>query len=171
MRKFRKHSKLLGICLWIVYALSFIAANQDDGIDSADNQLDMEKRHTLQTNSNQQSRYRGIITQCGPPGTDGYFISTEYYSRMDAEKGCFDLGGYLVDLSTENFLLASDLILTCLGPHRKAWDQVNHGAPNGPTCISLLVGNIGPGGTIDNTCEEERPALCQLRIPIKKPTS
>jgi hypothetical protein len=75
-------------------------------------------------NSNQQQPTRygsGLITRCDPPGTGGYFISRDKYPYSEATTACKALGGYLADLSNQNFLLASDIVLTCAGPNKRAW--------------------------------------------------
>jgi hypothetical protein len=63
----------------------------------------------------------GLSTECEYPGTSGIFISRNEYSYQNATSTCQKLGGSLVDLTNENILLASDLLLTCAGPNSRAW--------------------------------------------------
>jgi hypothetical protein len=68
-----------------------------------------------------QNHGSGLITRCDAPGTGGYFISRDKFPYSSATSACNALGGYLADLSSQNFLLASDLVLTCAGPSKRAW--------------------------------------------------
>lgn len=63
----------------------------------------------------------GLITSCRYPGTQGYFVTEEKYPYSAASDACSSFGGSLADLSNQNFLLASDLVLTCVGPNQRAW--------------------------------------------------
>lgn len=63
----------------------------------------------------------GVITQCGYPGTAGYFISNDRVPYSEAENACKALGGFLADVSNENFLLITDVLTTCAGPNKNAW--------------------------------------------------
>lgn len=63
----------------------------------------------------------GAITRCEYPGTGGYFISKDKYPYSGAVDACKALGGSLADLGGENFLHASDIVLSCTGPNQRAW--------------------------------------------------
>lgn len=63
----------------------------------------------------------GLITSCEYPGTHGYFILNENHPYSNAANACASFGGSLADLDNNNFLLASDLVLTCAGPNKRAW--------------------------------------------------
>ena len=63
----------------------------------------------------------GLITRCEAPGTGGFFISKDRFPYAGSEAACKALGGSLADLNNQNFLLASDIVLSCAGPNKKAW--------------------------------------------------
>ncbi|KAI8878219.1 hypothetical protein K501DRAFT_305148 [Backusella circina FSU 941] len=117
----------------------------------------------------------GLITECEYPGTKGLFISRHKYSYQNATSTCQKLGGSLVDLSNQNILLASDLLLTCSGPNSKAWvgswdyrDDDYNIEDGVHDCLSLVVSNIGPTGTISKICRGDRQVLCQNHDSLVK---
>ncbi|KAI8048145.1 uncharacterized protein B0P05DRAFT_564683 [Gilbertella persicaria] len=65
-----------------------------------------------------EGRGTGLITRCEAPGTNGYFVSRDKFPYSSAESACHALGGYLADLSDQNFLIASDFVFSCAGPNK-----------------------------------------------------
>lgn len=73
-------------------------------------------------NENHNTHYgSGAITRCEYPGTSGYFISKDKYPYSGAAAACTALGGSLADINADNFLHASDIVLSCTGPNQRAW--------------------------------------------------
>lgn len=95
-----RHSKIVGLSIVATFLLSRVTAFED---------------------AYDETQSEGVITQCDNPGTGGYFISSDRYPYSEAESACTALGGYLADISNENFLLVTDLLTTCAGPNKKAW--------------------------------------------------
>lgn len=61
------------------------------------------------------------VWECDAPGTQGFFISDEPVSFQDAPTSCAKHGGVLADIDNQNFLLATDMILNCVGQNQNAW--------------------------------------------------
>ncbi|KAG2198601.1 hypothetical protein INT47_001048, partial [Mucor saturninus] len=162
MAKIKRHNLVLGVTL--VAAVTLVTANIDEPSyiqsDFASEHHEIERWDT----QNFKKHGSGLITRCEPPGTGGYFISKDKYSYAGAFTACKALGGSLADLSRTNFLLASDLVLSCAGPNKRAWIGTWDYSEN-QECLSIFVGNTGPGGGVDNTCPGDRPVLCQLHPP------
>lgn len=95
-----RHNKMLGLSIVASLLLSRVTAFDD---------------------AFEQQQAEGVITQCDYPGTAGYFISNDRVPYSEAENTCADLGGYLADVSNENFLLITDVLTTCAGPNKNAW--------------------------------------------------
>ncbi|KAL9555773.1 hypothetical protein MBANPS3_002212 [Mucor bainieri] len=156
----KRRDKFLGIAL-------IIALSSGSGL--AYQEFEVPQHQSYSHNQGGKSyRGSGLITRCEAPGTGGFFISKDKYPYAGAASACTALGGSLADITNQNFLLASDLVLTCAGPNQRAWvgswDYNENGAPvkNSQDCLSIFVGSIGPGGGIENICPGDRPVLCQL---------
>lgn len=119
MAKIKRHNLVLGVTL--VAAVTLVTANIDEpsyiqsDIAGEHHEIERWDTHNFKTHGS------GLITRCEPPGTGGYFISKDKYSYAGAFTACKALGGSLADLSRTNFLLASDLVLSCAGPNKRAW--------------------------------------------------
>ncbi|KAL7329482.1 hypothetical protein PS15p_207574 [Mucor circinelloides] len=153
----RRRDKFLGIALIIALLSGRALAYQE-----------FDQHQSYSHNDGGSYRGSGLITRCEAPGTGGFFISKDKYPYAGAAAACTALGGSLADISNQNFLLASDLVLTCAGPNQRAWigswDYNENGIPvkNSQDCLSVFVRNVGPGGGIENVCPGDRPVLCQL---------
>lgn len=103
MAKIKRHDLTLGITL-LATLLRVVAAQQEEHSDV------------------QHSKHgSGLVTRCDHPGTGGYFITKDTHSYSGAADACSAKGGYLADLSHVNFLLATDMVISCAGPNQKAW--------------------------------------------------
>lgn len=105
----KRRNKILGIAFILALSRHAVASQQ------------YEENYGHKSYSGGSHRGSGLITKCNAPGTGGYFISKDKYSYTGAATACIALGGFLADLSNQNFLLASDLVLTCAGPNQRAW--------------------------------------------------
>lgn len=107
----KRRGQFLGVVLTIALSSSHVLAYQE-----------FEPRQSYSPNEGGRSyRGSGLITRCEAPGTGGFFISKDKYPYAGAAAACTALGGSLADISNQNFLLASDLVLTCAGPNQRAW--------------------------------------------------
>lgn len=113
MAKIKCQNFTLGITLLV--ALLIVSAHQEvESHSSIDASEHLEAQNVKTFGS-------GLITRCEYPGTGGLFISRDAFSYSSASLACAAQRGYLADLSAKNFLLASDIILTCNGPNTRAW--------------------------------------------------
>ena len=106
----RRRDKFLGIALIIALLSGRALAYQEFG-----------QHQSYSHNDGGSYRGSGLITRCEAPGTGGFFVSKDKYPYAGAAAACTALGGSLADISNQNFLLASDLVLTCAGPNQRAW--------------------------------------------------
>jgi len=106
----RRRDKFLGIALIIALSSGRTLAYQE-----------FDQHQSYSHNDGGLYRGSGLITRCEAPGTGGFFISKDKYPYTGAAAACTALGGSLADISNQNFLLASDLVLTCAGPNQRAW--------------------------------------------------
>lgn len=59
--------------------------------------------------------------ECDSPGTDGLFITDDAIKFGDAAAACAKHNGVLADITNQNFLLATDMVLNCVGENQNAW--------------------------------------------------
>lgn len=119
MAKIKRHNLVLGVTLVATFTL--VTASTDEPSYIQSNLFSDHHENERWDIQNLKNHGSGLITRCEPPGTGGYFISKDKYPYAGASTACKALGGYLADLSNTNFLLASDLVLTCAGPNKRAW--------------------------------------------------
>ncbi|CEP14893.1 hypothetical protein [Parasitella parasitica] len=103
------------------------------------------------------------VWECDAPGTEGFFISENEVHFEHAAAACANSGGILADITNQNFLFASDIILNCVGENENAWIRSWDYNPTNPQvrdCLAIYVGFSGPGGGIDLECGDSRYALC-----------
>lgn len=113
MAKIKRYNFTLGITLLVT--LLIVSAHQEVESHSSVNASEHLKAQNVETFGS------GLITRCEHPGTGGFFISKDAFPYSSASIACAAQGGYLADLSAKNFLLASDIVLTCNGPNKRAW--------------------------------------------------
>ncbi|KAF1799209.1 hypothetical protein V8B55DRAFT_1387399 [Mucor lusitanicus] len=103
------------------------------------------------------------VWECDAPGTEGFFISENEVHFEHAAAACASSGGILADITNQNFLFATDMILNCVGENENAWIRSWDYNPTNPQvrdCLAIYVGFSGPGGGIDLECGDSRYALC-----------
>lgn len=108
----KRRDKFLGIALIIALSSGHALAYQE---------YEPQQSDSHHQGGGRPYRGSGLITRCEAPGTGGFFISKDKYPYVGAAAACTALGGSLADISNQNFLLASDLVLTCAGPNQRAW--------------------------------------------------
>lgn len=113
MAKIKRQNLTLGITLLVT--LLIVSAHQQVESHSSIDASEQLKAQNVKTFGS------GLITRCEHPGTGGFFISRDAFPYSRASIACAAQGGYLADLSARNFLLASDIVLTCNGPNNRAW--------------------------------------------------
>lgn len=102
----------------------------------------------------------------GECSTNDYSVLSTSFGIIEtgARSACQVFGRILADLTSANFISATQQAFDCSGAFQRLWVNSWNGVDYGTTCIALHLGVQAPGGTIvqpDGVCIARILALCQ----------
>lgn len=83
------------------------------------------------------------VWECDAPGTEGFFISENEVHFEHAAAACASSGGILADITNQNFLFATDMILNCVGENENAWIRYVYIMMNHMKSLLIFVKLLG----------------------------